>query len=357
MPTHIALKCNYHDGSLTPGYVGFEGPCSADNILSNVRRRRPWCSNQDCGCRQWVDSGAVGEPPDGPCYESGVFSRWRMGTGILHSGPREGDPDVPRMFDEGVALLTTSVPAQEGERVVFGVFGRAILVEDDRSYFVQGDEEHALRIPRDLWLPYEPFLPPEKRKTWGSHLYRYISDDVVAAYLQAVRPLLQSPRDRRVADIALETVGGPRNARLPPAIEKAGRVVEVARKYGPGGEGAEHRRLKTYLHDHPELLGLSTDVEGVMERRYETGDRVDLAFRHADDRIVVEVEVEGDVECRIGIMQAVKYRALEAAEVGLRDPSGVRAILAAHAISETTRRLGAELGVEVVAVPRKRMRK
>jgi len=86
------------------------------------------------------------------------------------------------------------------------------------------------------------------------------------------------------------------------------------RKYGPGGEGSDHRKLKEWIRDHPEDIGLRGVLRSHLEYEFLTGDRVDLLFDLEGDRhAVVEIETDNPLP---GAFQALKYRVLKCAEVG-----------------------------------------
>ena len=100
------------------------------------------------------------------------------------------------------------------------------------------------------------------------------------------------------------------------AGEPNGEVSESAlkHKYGPGGKGERHRLLKQFIADHPERLGLGRGRAAV-EHPFVTGDRVDVSIDLANgEYCVVEIEIEGE-STRIGVHQALKYRALRAGEL------------------------------------------
>ena len=89
---------------------------------------------------------------------------------------------------------------------------------------------------------------------------------------------------------------------------------ELKNKYNPGGEGERHRKLKQFIADHPERLGLDRG-EGTMEHRFVTGDSVDVSVDPANgEHCVVEIAIEGEPTL-IGAHQALKYRALRAGEL------------------------------------------
>ena len=81
-------------------------------------------------------------------------------------------------------------------------------------------------------------------------------------------PRLTSPRDRAVLEHLLEYCGSPEPENV---VDDA----DVEPKYGPGGEGELHRRLKEYVAQHPEVLGLGAG-RGSLKHPFVTGDRVDV---------------------------------------------------------------------------------
>lgn len=87
--------------------------------------------------------------------------------------------------------------------------------------------------------------------------------------------------------------------------------------YGSGGESAAHRLLKLYVAANPLKLGFSSAAQAHVEYPFATGDRVDVLFEnHRPDRTVVEVEIDGEQNVCVGILQAIKYRSLAAVDAG-----------------------------------------
>lgn len=86
------------------------------------------------------------------------------------------------------------------------------------------------------------------------------------------------------------------------------------KKYG-GGEGKDHRRLKEWVANNPEFLNLN-DVEGVEieSHIFPSNDLPDIVFRCRDKLISVEIETDTPLP---GAYQAVKYKALLCAELGV----------------------------------------
>lgn len=112
---------------------------------------------------------------------------------------------------------------------------------------------------------------------------------------------------------------------------------KVGRKYGSGGEGQDHKELKIWLAQNPQLLGLKNVVKVKIEHKFLSGDAVDIVFVHSKSKYTV-VEVETNIPMP-GAHQAIKYRALLCAEQELPlDSSNVRAILVAWSIPKDVRK-------------------
>ncbi|MDT7688232.1 MAG: eukaryotic-like serine/threonine-protein kinase [Acidobacteriota bacterium] len=78
---------------------------------------------------------------------------------------------------------------------------------------------------------------------------------------------------------------------LKPVAVDYSALLKQASNFRGGGESEEHRSLKTYVAEHPELLNLPRSTSrGVTEYRLPSGDSLDVLFRHGDDWIAVEVK-------------------------------------------------------------------
>jgi hypothetical protein len=108
-----------------------------------------------------------------------------------------------------------------------------------------------------------------------------------------------------------------------------------ASSFGSGGESPEHKRLKIYVARHPEAVGLPKSLSpGRTEEPLQSGDVLDVFFRHGNDSIAVEVKSARSNEADIsrGIFQCVKYRAvLEAQQAAEGLSQSARAILVLEA--------------------------
>jgi hypothetical protein len=108
-----------------------------------------------------------------------------------------------------------------------------------------------------------------------------------------------------------------------------------ARKYGFGGEGKEHKRLKGWIYRNPGFL----HVTGVTEKWIDPGrpyvlptlDLPDIVFAYGKKKYLA-VEIETDFP-EPGAYQALKYRTLIRAQKGLRlADSSISAALVAHVL-------------------------
>ena len=78
-------------------------------------------------------------------------------------------------------------------------------------------------------------------------------------------------------------------------------------------ESEAHKRLKEYVAQHPESVGLNKSLApGETARKLQSGDIPDVLFRDQNRRIAVEVKsrISGQDDLRRGLFECVKYRAL-----------------------------------------------
>jgi hypothetical protein len=89
---------------------------------------------------------------------------------------------------------------------------------------------------------------------------------------------------------------------------------QLQQKYG-GGEGKEHRKLKNWVYSHPDKVGVSDILRKHEEYEFLSGDRADIVFDLQGNRYtVVEIETNNPTP---GVHQALKYKVLKCAELGL----------------------------------------
>lgn len=103
-----------------------------------------------------------------------------------------------------------------------------------------------------------------------------------------------------------------------PAKSKAIEAIVREAKYGKGGgESEDHRRLKEYIKENPNLLGLPQTLGGQTEYMFLSNDEIDVLFKSNVAWVGVEVKASRSDPADIlrGIFQCVKYKALiEAAQ-------------------------------------------
>ena len=126
--------------------------------------------------------------------------------------------------------------------------------------------------------------------------------------------------------------------RNPTRSEVDGRS-EDGKNHGGPAESDEHKKLKQWVADNAEQIGLKKSFGiGKPESSLLSGDTIDVLFSDGNDYVAVEVKScrSNDDDLRRGIYQCVKYRAVKEAEHA-PNKVNVRALLVAE------RELSAEL--------------
>lgn len=142
---------------------------------------------------------------------------------------------------------------------------------------------------------------------------------------------------------------------------------------GSGGESQEHKDLKAVVAANPTLIDLKSNaiaegknigILGAAEEYWfktrlgtEVGDHVDVLFKGGGSEItVVEIEREGEEEVLVGVYQAIKYRALAAAQYGhntVGPSTRIRAVVVAHKVDyPTVEKTASRYEIELYAIPR-----
>lgn len=88
-------------------------------------------------------------------------------------------------------------------------------------------------------------------------------------------------------------------------------LLEYAARRRNTRESHAHKRLKDYVANHPESVGLTASMaQGQKEVELPSGDRVDVLFQNQQCRIAVEVKsrISDKADLTRGIFQCVKYR-------------------------------------------------
>lgn len=123
--------------------------------------------------------------------------------------------------------------------------------------------------------------------------------------------------------------------------------------YSHHSEGEAHKKLKTYVAENPESIGLGSVEVAENEFILLSGDRLDVYFE-LDDRTRVAVEVKSmissDDDILRGIYQCVKYKAILKAENNVHGQfADTRVILVLEGkLSQSNFNVKEVLGVEVI---------
>lgn len=102
------------------------------------------------------------------------------------------------------------------------------------------------------------------------------------------------------------------------------------KRRGGKGEGDEHKKLKEFVKNHPEMFGLPKDIPAEIECPLPSGDRVDVAFIGKKQLVLVEVKPDASDEADVkrGLYQCVKYAAVAKKWLKFEGlPHTVRAVL------------------------------
>lgn len=337
MAQHVAIKCTFNNGD-EGTFVGFNGPCSEDIIKWNIDSERIWCSHRDCKCRKYYDGGFKGNKPSDPCYESVLFRDWQYGAGWYHTGKRADTPiHLSNVGISKIAILTTRFPSDEEiDRRIIGFFKIARVTNDPNKETIMYADRHCrIRLPmeeaRDLY--FWDYYSTRGGARWNTGLIRYLSDDQVVRILTDLKDTLRDERAKEIVT-ALLNQDFPNISPSPaagPRIQKSGnrtKRISMVRKYGSGGEGIEHKRLKAWVAQNPKELGLTNIKRTNIEYVFPSGDTADIVFELDGNKYAV-VEIE-TIDACTGSYQVLKYKVLKCAEIGMdiNDPD-IEAILVA----------------------------
>jgi hypothetical protein len=343
MNKHVAVKCTYNNGG-EGDFVGFHGTCSEDIIKKNTQHH-VWCSQPECLCKQYFENGFQGERPENPCLESALFKDWQFGAGTYHNdGPKKGQPKRANLTCGGICLLTTRFPGDsEEDRKIIGLYrvDKVTNNEGEETKFF-ADNKHKIRLPIDeakqlfFW---DYYTINAKKPAWGTGLLRYLEDNQTKKILTDLMQTVQSTLHRELIEELLddfENIDDTQVKGLRASNTPRNKRIAIKRKYGSGGEGENHKRLKEWIANNPESIGLKNVSKYELEYVFLSGDTVDILFELANGNDAV-VEIETTVPLPGG-HQAIKYRALRCAERALSLHSEkVRSILVSGEVPQDVR--------------------
>jgi len=355
---HIAFKCTYNNGG-EDIYVGFQGTCSEDIIKWNIEHGRIWCSQDDCECKKYYIRGFKGNKPIEPCYESVLFKKWEYGAGWYHTGKRKGTPiHISDVNVEDIVILTTRFPNDaEIDRKIIGLF-KIAKIENRPETILIADKKYRIKltidIAKELYF-WDYYNTSNGNASWRTGLFRYLDDIQVGQILRDIMTVAKDETTKiLVKELLLEIqnkikkeIPSPSGDRLRKGKENSVKKILVNRKYGPKGESEAHKKLKEWIANHPEYLGLKNvkKVE-IEEHIFPSGDLPDIVFIYDNKKYaVVEIETTDSLP---GAYQSLKYKVLLCAEKSLPINSDlVKSFLVAHIIPDTVKDFCQKYGIEI----------
>ncbi len=127
-------------------------------------------------------------------------------------------------------------------------------------------------------------------------------------------------------------------------------AIRFGKLYGSGGESIEHKKLKEYISQHPESIGIKTKNLGETEYTLLSGDRIDVYFE--DIKVVIEVKPisspDGDI--MRGLYQCVKYKSVLDAEDKVHGykPKSYCILVIGGSLSESNNKIKDTLDIDVI---------
>ncbi|MCP4603320.1 MAG: hypothetical protein GY847_22855 [Proteobacteria bacterium] len=339
---YVAVKCTYNNGN-EGGLVGFHGTCSEDIIKLNIANH-VWCRQPGCECKKYFDQDFKGKIPVEPCLESILFKEWWFGAGTYHSGKKKGQPKSANLEAGGVALLTTRFPGdREEDRKIIGLYkiAKVSRLKGKETKFY-ADKNLRIRLPlneaKQLYF-WDYYSINSNKPSWCTGLLRYFKAGQIKNVLLDLNDTVRSVTDK---GIIVNLLNDFRNITPAPKGLRRKKIsrrksISTKRKYGAGGEGENHKKLKKWVAKHPESIGLTGVKKYELEYVFLSGDTVDILFEMTDGCDAV-VEIETTVPFP-GAHQAIKYRVLRCAERLLSlDSKKIKAILVAWEIPSEIKR-------------------
>jgi len=180
---NVALKCNWNDKN----YVA---PCSEEAYKFNVRKKRAWCSAQQCKCREFTKEVSL---ESNPCYESIALKEMYFGAGWDHKGAKLRPRHIHSVREERVAILTAVPPGdKERDRLIIGcIFISRVNDDPGEETKIFGDKDMSLVVPfqriKIRFWDYFKNRSAEDKIKWSQGLVRYVTNGTVLRILQAIK--------------------------------------------------------------------------------------------------------------------------------------------------------------------------
>jgi hypothetical protein len=210
---NIAFKCAFCDGGRSDALFGYNGICSDETLLHNVRRmKRAVCMTPGNPCLSYSNGDIDREELDlrisevqAICPESSMLSTWRAGAGF----EKVTKPKLIKKVRRNSVCALTTRPIdreKEDERYIYAVFLIGEYSEGDEvneSYVTSNPEYRIVMTPEEaeklkFWNYYQNENNPDEAK-WGSGLFRYLTDEASERMLADVLELKKGTPDEAQA--------------------------------------------------------------------------------------------------------------------------------------------------------------
>lgn len=186
---NLAFKVTWVYGADGP----FTSACTAEGRQTNiVKDKKTWCGHEDCPCRQIFDEGndANRSPEAWPCYDSAIFDKWSFGAGGYLHGARAGQkiPFPNAKLDKLAFLTSKRTDMAEKDRIVLAGYKIAkIRTDEDFNNMAAIAGSVRWRVKDFNAAPkFWNFYSLAGGPSWGTGLFRYITDDVAEKMMDAV---------------------------------------------------------------------------------------------------------------------------------------------------------------------------
>ncbi|MHB1152409.1 MAG: hypothetical protein ACYCWE_03905 [Eubacteriales bacterium] len=201
---NIAFKCNFCDGGKSDTQVGFNGVCSDEVIIDNIRfKKRYWCSCNESSCRQYLNGDICRRELDEirledqfVCYESQLLHDWRAYAGIVQTGRYKGTPmKLNQVKENSLCVLTTRMPGDYSEdyRLIFAAFLIGEFYEGgitEEAYVTAASKYKIILSPEEskkmLFWNYHVNINQPDKASWSSGLHRYLDNNEAAMILRDI---------------------------------------------------------------------------------------------------------------------------------------------------------------------------
>jgi uncharacterized HhH-GPD family protein len=220
---NLAFKLNWND-------AGYEGVCSPEALDYNHSEGRKHCIGMGSDCQSYKGKELTWAYH--PCYESIIFSNWRVGAGWDQT---EGELIRYRRIKFNqigkFVLMTTKKPEHtEEERKIIGFFHiNDITNNSNEETIIYGSPETSLKLDEENWLDFWGYYRnSDGSKRWGHGLYRYLDDKQLRNYFSDIFKMgTLSDENRLIIEKHLINLGG-KDVVLDIVPNKVNEVIQVS---------------------------------------------------------------------------------------------------------------------------------